>query len=322
MTSHALDFKTELKGLEPADWQAALEELVEEYGSFTPLGPDHLATFLDAGPKLLVTFEQASDVQGLADAAPRGFAFARREGWSHLAIIAKTDSWFRDPAVYGHIDRLIDDGFFEDFEDVLFFGAQAGGYAACAYSVAAPGARVLALRPQATLDPAVTLWDNRFLGQRRLNFTDRYGYAPDMMDAARQGYIVYSPQQRFDAMHAALFTRSNVQMLRISGLSGRLDAMFDSLGALDDIIRAAMDGTLTPARFMRTLGARKNFGPYLKGLLRRAQDSGHPALAAQVCRTVLAQGPNPYFAKQLQDMGHPLPAQATPSQTGRDTATG
>lgn len=161
MTNHALSFETDLKGLEPTDWFAALEDLVEEHGSFSPLGADHVAAFLDAGPKLLVTFENADDVQQLSDAAPRGFTYARRDGWSHLAIISRGESWFRDHAIYRHFDRLIDDGFFEDFEDVLFFGAQAGGYAAAAYSVAAPGCRVLALRPQATLDPATAGWDNR-----------------------------------------------------------------------------------------------------------------------------------------------------------------
>ncbi len=317
MTDHALDFKTELKGLEPSDWLAALEEVVEENGSFTPLGPDHFATFLDAGPKLLVTFENAVELQGLTDAAPRGFAFTRREGWSHLAIISKQESWFRDPAIYRYVDRLIDDGFFEDFEDVLFFGAQAGGYAAAAYSVAAPGARVLTLRPQATLDPTVTGWDNRFLAQRRLSFTDRFGYAPDMIDAAKQVYLVYSPQHRLDAMHAALFTRPNVQMLRIDSMNGRLDAMFDNLGGLDDMIRAAMAGELTPARFIRTLAARKSFGPYQKNLLRRARDAGHQKLAVQVCKAILAQGHDAYFEKQLQELGHPVQVTRT-----KDAATG
>ncbi|MEJ6745505.1 MAG: hypothetical protein QNK98_01850 [Yoonia sp.] len=50
---------------------------------------------------------------------------------------------------------MIDDGFFEDFYNVLFYGTHGGTYAAAAYSVAAPGCTVLALRPQATLDPRI-----------------------------------------------------------------------------------------------------------------------------------------------------------------------
>lgn len=317
MPDHRLTFETELKGLEPEDWFAALEEIVEEHGSYTPLGREYVAAFLDAGPKLLVTFENAPEVQGLSDAAPRGFAFARRDGWSHLAIISRNEAWFRDPAIYRHFDRLIDDGFFEDFESVLFFGAQACGYAAAAYSVAAPGARVLALRPQATLDPTVTSWDNRFIAQRRQNFTDRYGYAPEMIDAAQQVYIVYSPQQRLDAMHAALFARPNVQLLRVAGLGGRLDVMFDNLGVLENLIRHAMAGDLTPAVFGKAMQSRKSFGPYQKGLLRRAMDTGHKKQAVGICKKILAEGPNPYFSKQLYELGHPpVP------QTVKDVATG
>ena len=40
------------------------------------------------------------------------------------------------------------------------------------------------MQPQATLDPRVAEWDDRFLHMRRTDFTDRYGYAPDMLDAA------------------------------------------------------------------------------------------------------------------------------------------
>ncbi|MCB5198340.1 hypothetical protein LGQ03_03730 [Loktanella sp. TSTF-M6] len=310
MTDHRLTFETDLKGLEIDDWLVALEELVEDHGSYTPLGDDFGAAFLDAGPKLLVTFENATEVMSLPDAAPRGFAFARREGWSHLAIISRGESWFRDERVYRHFDRLIDDGFFEDFEDVLFYGAQAGGYAAAAFAVAAPGARVLALRPQATLDPAVAGWDMRFVKYRGQNFTRRYGYAPDMIDAAQRAYIAYCPQQRMDAMHAALFTKPNVSMLRVSGLGGRMDVMFEALRVLDDVIRAAMDGTLTHARFGQLMRARKQSGAYLRNLHKRLLDTGHDALAVQLCYAVLARGPNPFFAKQLQEMGKPLPKSA------------
>ena len=111
---------------------------------------------MDAGTNLLVTFEDAEYIRKFNNgSAPRGFHYAQQEGWSHLAIIAKSESWFRDPAIYRYFDRLIDDGFFEDFYNVLFYGTHGGTYAAAAYSVAAPGCTVLALRPQATLDPRI-----------------------------------------------------------------------------------------------------------------------------------------------------------------------
>lgn len=57
--------------------------------------------------------------------------------WSSLSLISEGDTWFRDPAVYRYFDRLVDDRFFEGFDEVLFFGAGPCGYAAAAFSVCA-----------------------------------------------------------------------------------------------------------------------------------------------------------------------------------------
>jgi hypothetical protein len=59
--------------------------------------------------------------------------------------------------------------------------------------VAAPGARVLAFRPLATLDPAVAGWDDRFPQARRRDWTSRYGFAPAMLDAAAGAAILHDP---------------------------------------------------------------------------------------------------------------------------------
>ena len=49
-----------------------------------------------------------------------------------------------------------------------------------------PGATVVAVQPQATLDPRVTVWDSRHRKMRRADFTSRYGYAPDVLVIAEQ----------------------------------------------------------------------------------------------------------------------------------------
>ena len=79
-----------------------------------------MEAFLDAGTNLLVTFENAEYILKFhTDAAPRGFHYAQHEGWSHLAIISRDESWFRDPAIYRYFDSLINDGFFTDFDNVV-----------------------------------------------------------------------------------------------------------------------------------------------------------------------------------------------------------
>ncbi len=300
MTTKDIELDAEMADLDKPAWFARLAELGDELGYCEKLGARHVAAFVDAGPQLLVTFETYRQIEAGSDnAEPRGFEFVRQRGWSHLALIADGDTWFRDDTVYRYFDRLVDDGFFEDFDSVLFFGAHAGGYAAAAYSVVAPGARVLALRPQATLDPAQTGWDTRYVDHRRLCFTDRYGYAPDMIDAAAQAWIVIDPAQSLDAMHAALFRRSNVTTLRCPHLGWQLDQAFDAMGISATLIAAAMDGSLSRHRFAHLLRARRDHLPYLRNLLQHLENDGRDELAARLCRHVLRQRSRPFFARKL-----------------------
>lgn len=204
-------FDTALNGLGWNTWLDAISGLTQDSGYTELLGAHHAAIFIENKSTLLVTFETYAGITGLSpDAHPFGWQMAKALGWSHLCIAADSDTWFRDGRVYGCFDRLIDDGFFEDFDQVIFYGAGSCGYAAAAFSVAAPGATVIALKPQATLDPRVAEWDDRYIHMRRTSFTDRYGYAPDMLDAAKEAFVIYDPDNDLEAMHAALFTRPNV----------------------------------------------------------------------------------------------------------------
>ena len=255
-----------------------------------------------------MTFENAEYILKFhTAAAPRGFHYAQHEGWSHLAIISRDESWFRDPAIYRYFDSLINDGFFTDFDNVVFHGAHGGGYAAAASCVAAPGCTVVALRPQATLDPRIASWDTRYLEQRRYDFSDRFGYAPDMIDAANHAYIVFDLLQRFDAMPAGMFTRNNMTPLRATGLGNRLDVSFDAMEVHDDLLKAAMAGDLTEDMFNAMMRKRRDYGPYLRTLYARMEQTGHPVLAAKVCAHVLRDSDDKFFAKKLKeliDQGH------------------
>ncbi|MFT5650405.1 MAG: hypothetical protein ACJAXK_000819 [Yoonia sp.] len=303
MKDMRLDFEAELNGLDADDWFDRIDAISDEHGYFEPLGDKHVAAFLDAGPNLMVTFEDADYIRKFNDGdAPRGFRYAQREGWSHLAIIAKSESWFRDPAIYRYFDRLIDDGFFEDFDNVLFYGTHGGAYAAAAYSVAAPGCTVLALRPQATLDPRIAGWDTRYVQQRRHDFTHRFGYAPDMIDAVNHAYIAFDPLQRFDAMHAGMFTRSNVTALRCTGLGNRLDLTLDAMEVHDDLIKGAMFKTLDLDTFNKAMRKRRDNPTYLRNLYTRMIQTGHPKLAANVCAYVLRSGDQAFFARKLEEL--------------------
>ena len=304
--------------LPEAEWLDRLEDIAEEHGYFEPLGPDHSAMFLDAGPYLLVTFETMESIRARAFSdVPLGWDLAASNNWSQLCLMSHGETFFRHRAVYQFFDGLVDDGFFDGFDRVVFYGAETCGYAAAAYSVVAPGATVVAISPQATLDPRLTEWDDRFHHMRRTSFTDRYGYAPDMLEAAAQAFVLYDPEIDEDAMHAALFDRKNVARIRCRHMSDQIETFFRRLDLLQPLIAKAIGGKLNVSDFHAALRGRKNDLPYLRAFLAAVQTSERPYLSAMLCRSVLRRMNVPMFrqqlsasTKELEAMGKSLPARA------------
>lgn len=292
-----------LDGMDITDWKQALEDIADEHGMFQPLGDNHFASFIDDGRTLLVTFETVEGIRdGSRRARPLGFEMVIRHGWSHLAVISDGDTWFRDARIYGYFDRLIDDGFFEDFDRVVFYGAGPCAYAASAYSVAAPGATVIAIQPQATLDPRMVDWDPRFPEMRRTSFTDRYGYAPDMLDASDRAFVFYDPREDLDAMHASLFERTNVDRLRMPHMGDDLQASLMDMGLLLELLEQAGTGALTAAAFHRLYRARRDHANYLRNLMARLDAENRPYLGVLLCRSATARLRAPRLRRRLDGL--------------------
>lgn len=303
MTDPAPTLDSSLLDLNRRDWLATVEQIVDEDGYVEPLGKRHHAIFFEEGTTLLVTFETLQGIQALSDLGqPLGWEMLRDHGWSHLCLASNGDTWFRDASVYAFFDRLIDDGFFDEFDQVLFYGAGPCGYAAAAYSVAAPGARVLAIQPQATLDPRITEWDDRFSDMRIQDFTTRYGFAPEMLDAAEQAYVLYDPREQLDAMHAALFTRPNVTKFRMRFMGDALQTDLLEMGTWAALLQAAATGDLTTQAFARLYRARRDYRPYLRNLLDSFEAENREGLVEALCTNVSGRMRAPRFAVRLRDI--------------------
>ena len=293
----------DLSGLKLPEWKARMAQIAEENGLFQDLGARHFATFIDQGNTLLVTFETIQGIHNLSDQAqPLGFDLVRNLAWSHLCLVSDGDTWFRDENIYAFFDQLIDDGFFEEFDNVVFYGAGPCGYSAAAFSVAAPGATVLAIQPQATLDPRMTEWDDRFTEMRRTSFVDRYGYAPDMLDAADHAFVIYDPYERLDAMHAALYARPNVTRLRMPFMGSAVQTRLIEMEILYSILSQVGTGKLTERNFNRLARARRNNAGYLKSVMAQLDHQDRPYMVALLCRNVTQRLRAPRFRRRLQGL--------------------
>ncbi|MFN4058863.1 MAG: hypothetical protein ACK4HW_11895 [Roseinatronobacter sp.] len=267
-------------------WLRALHK--DAQSGLDVLGPDHAAVYLDGNDTLLVTFSLY--VPALDGPAPFAEALAAAQGWSRLHLLARRPDWFRAPVIADYLRAQSDGGFFESFAQVIFAGGGMGGFAACAYAPVCPGAQVVAIAPQATLDPAIAGWDTRWPAARRLPFGGRFGFAPSGCDLAEAATVIYDPAQTLDAMHATLFRRPSVRLLRTPDLGGTTARVLARLGVLDAILLASAEGRLDAVALAQACRARKSDQVWLTGLAGLALAKGQAARALVVAERLGAEG--------------------------------
>lgn len=305
---------------------AALQAAGDAGGFFRRLGPEHMAVFVehdetifDDDPSVLfVNFVQKTNkAKNLADIAPLAIDLSENLGWSHMTVIADGPTWFRDPAVYAFFDRQVDEAFFEDFDRVVFYGTGMGGYAAAAFSVAAPGAIVLTVAPQATLDPERAGWDTRFPKTRRKDFVTRYGYAPQMVEAADRVFVFHDPVDQMDAMHASLFNGPFTQHFRCRHWGAQFAHFLVENGLMIEFLAAAVEGKLTAHRVYSGLRIRRNIRAYLRQVIKATVERKRPYLTFMAARKILENVHGRHFnvalsnaEKQLSAEGRALPVKA------------
>lgn len=199
---------------------------------------------------------------------------------------------FREQWVSDQFDQLKKDGFFKQFNRVVFYGASMGGYAACAFSPAAPGCDVVAISPQSTVDKSVVPWESRYKVVWDRDFSGKYGDAALVSKKANRVSILYDPYEPLDAQHAARFTGKNVQHLRAPLLGHRLGSSLNQMGILSPIILGTLDGTLTSEEYYKLLRTRKTSPRYQRELFKKAVSKGHTDLAKSLGEHILKQNPN------------------------------
>ncbi|MDX8353653.1 hypothetical protein [Cognatiyoonia sp. IB215182] len=287
-----------------ADWGQIATSLAGAEGWYREGTNGHSLLFAPRSREtLVVTFDNLDiTMTKRTDRRPWGYSFIKEQGWSMLGVLAGGWTWYREPWIYDQFDELRESGFFEGFQRVVFYGASMGGYAACAFSPAAPGCDVVAISPQSTVDKSVVPWETRYKTVWDRDFTGEYGDAADVSRAARKVSILYDPYEPLDAQHAARFTHPNVMHLRAPLLGHRLGSSLNQMGILAPIILGALDGTLTEQDYYRLLRARRDFPRYQRELFQRTLTRGHRRLAKSLGQFILAKNPNRAVRRGLQGL--------------------
>ncbi|WP_151720404.1 glycosyltransferase family 32 protein [Gemmobacter serpentinus] len=299
--SAAMERATE--AAEPIDWSELAVMLAGPDG-WVRDNPMHSFLYVPRGSDtLVVTFDNLDiAMTKREERRPWGYGFIEKQGWDMLGVMANGWTWYRDPWVWDQFDDLATSDFFDRYKRVVFYGASMGGYAAMAFSPACPGADVVAISPQTTLDKTLVPWETRYQTAWDSDFSGPYGDAAEVSKAAGKVILLYDPYEPLDAGHVARCQNDNVLKLRAPLMGHRLGSSLQQMGILSTITVDALNGTLTEAEFYRLLRARKTFSRYQKELFKRALARGRPALAQRIGRWVLTRGSNRFIRKSMADM--------------------
>ncbi|SDY91037.1 hypothetical protein SAMN05444004_10467 [Jannaschia faecimaris] len=282
-----------------ADHRKALIEAAGDLGYLRQIGDDHLALFRPGGDTLVVSFEALDTTRARDGGLPISTGLARKRGCATLDIMAEGRTWFRDEDLHDFFDNLTDDGFFDDYDSVLFVGGGMGAYGAAAHSVAAPGATVFLMQPYATLNREIAPWERRFRSAWAMAFEPRYGNAAQMIDAANRVYVITDPTEAADAMHATLFQGEHVIRCAAHHAGADIQARLEEINILDRLLAGAEAGNLTPLRFAQLWRGRRQNSAWLMGLLRKTDRMDRPWLSALVAGHMVRKGASPAARRRL-----------------------
>lgn len=263
----------------------------------------HCVCFYPRSDKLLVTFDHLGSLNIKDGRLPWGLGLAETLGWLHLGNLTKQNDWFRHKDMFATYRNLRKKKFFESFDEVVFLEASMGGYAACAFSVNSPGARVVAFSPQSTLRRDIAPFESRFHSGRKLgDWTGPWVDGPHTIENASNVKLFYDPYFAGDAMQAARYHGDHIERFKAPFMGHKLPSEFKAIGQFEPIALAAIQDDLSQATFHQLLQGRRRALRHGLRVLKRAQKCGHSDLVARV----IANGTIPYSSDYIARMARRL----------------
>lgn len=231
--------------------------------------------------KLVVSFDNIANANDLSFARePWGWKFFRDEGRSHMGVFARTKAWYRDPEIISYFQNCAAEGFFEQFDHVVFAGASMGGFGALTFSELVPGAHVIAFNPQTTLDERLVPWETRYRFGQVQDWDLPLGDAARTVKKAGKAYVFYDPFFDLDRQQVTRLQGDNVLLLKTWFSNHFAAPMLRKLDILKPVMLKAMDGTLTADEFYRMMRARRRLPMVMRAIEAQAGER-HPQLVGR-----------------------------------------
>ncbi|SHI59179.1 Glycosyl transferase family 2 [Shimia gijangensis] len=266
--------------------------------------------------RLLVTFDNLSNVGDTSIARePWAFKFARDINVSHLGIMANVGDWYRDPDLIDRMQTLVDDGFFDGYDRVIFAGVSMGGFAAITFGSLVKSAHVVAINPQSTLDTNLVPWETRYSKGRRQDWTlPRSDAASDTSDLERLN-IFYDPYHELDSKHVARFSGDNIRVFNCRYSNHKTAVFLRKIDALKPIMKHAVFDELTKTEFYNLYRERQKL-PWFRGALASYySELGRFEMAERVSSAFMQRKRKLNSRTETEDEKAPLPDVEDPKIT-------
>lgn len=211
------------------------------------------------GEVLIVSLDNLATVE---EPLPRPAWLAHRLlplGYSVLGVQSMAKDWFRNPDAAPLIEGLAAQGFFAGFERVIFLGASMGGFGAINLASLVPGAAVIALSPQSTMNRAIVPFEARFgWAVKNSDWT-----TPRFLDAAEAApglarlVLLYDPRVPEDRLHADRLAGPVTERLRVAHATHEAVRVLLKCGALPPLLADVAAGRPVGTGFWQAMRARR-----------------------------------------------------------------
>ncbi|MEL7259143.1 MAG: glycosyltransferase family 2 protein, partial [Pseudomonadota bacterium] len=230
--------------------------------------------------RLLVTFDNLSNVSDRSlGREPWAFKFAKDINISHLGVMAHVADWYRDADLIERFQKLADEGFFEGYDRVIFAGVSMGGFAAIAFGSLVPGAHIISVNPQSTLDTDIVPWETRYEGGRRQDWTLPLSDASKLTAKLGRVNIFYDPYHELDKQHVSRFEGDNIQVFNCRHSNHKTAVFLRKINALKPVMNAVIFGELDEVEFYRLYRGRRDLRWYKGAVAAYFQDQGRDEIA-------------------------------------------
>lgn len=236
-------------------------------------------------PVLMLSFDNLSNVSDRSPTRePWAYQFCKSHDISHLGVMANVGNWFRDEWLIDQLESLAAGGFFKGYDRVVLSGTSMGAFAALTFASLSPGAHVIALNPQTTLDARIVPWEQRFWRGRRQDWSLPYSDAVEGAKTAAKVNLFYDPYFEPDVKQAARLDMKNVTTFKCWYSSHKSAVFLKKIGALKSVMEAATFGAITEAEFYSMYRKRRELRWYSGALADYFERTGRKDSARAVAK--------------------------------------